>query len=45
MRAFFNAVRSGAPVAATPEDGLIATAIEMAIQKSIVRGNRVVVDC
>ena len=43
MRAFFNAIRSGAPVAATPEDGLIATAIAMAIQESIVTGNRVAV--
>ena len=43
MRAFFNAVRSGAPVAATPEDGLIATAVAMAIEESIVTGNRVAV--
>ena len=45
MRAFFNTVRRGDPVAATPEDGLIATAMAMAIQESIVTGNRVTVDC
>jgi predicted dehydrogenase len=45
MRAFFNAVRRGDPVAATPEDGLIATAMAMAIQESIITGNRVAIDC
>ena len=45
MRAFFDAVQNGDPVAATPEDGLIATAIAMAIQESIITGNRVAVDC
>ena len=44
MRAFFNTVRRGAPVAATPEDGLMATAMAMAIQESIITGNRVAVD-
>ena len=44
MRAFFNTVRRGDPVAATPEDGLIATAMAMAIQESIITGNRVAVD-
>ena len=43
MRAFFNTVRRGDPIAETPEDGLIATA--MAIQESIITGNRVAVDC
>ena len=42
MRAFFNTVRRGDPIAETPEDGLIATA--MAIQESIITGNRVAVD-
>jgi len=41
VRSFINTVRTGDIVAATPEDGLIATAMAMAIQESIITGNRV----
>ena len=41
VRSFINTVRTGDIVAATPEDGLIATAMAMAIQESIITGNHV----
>jgi predicted dehydrogenase len=37
MRAFFDTVRHGVAPAATPEDGLTATAVAMAIQESIAK--------